>query len=186
MDKITNAQIDTLAHSSGLEYATLKAIIEVESGGVGFAPDTGKIIIQFEPVWFRRMEPYTPSGLWSLNKVERQAQEWKAFNSAFAVNPDHAMQSTSIGMMQVMGFHFHILDFDTVGDMWDYAKVSEYNQVDLALRFIKSNRYLYLAFKHRNWALAASYYNGKYYWKHGYHTKLRRAYEDYLPEPTKN
>lgn len=176
MTKITHSQIATLAAKSGWETAALQAIIAVESGGIGFAADTGKIIIQFEPVWFRRKAPYTPSGKWSVNGVERQSKEWEAFNEAFRLNPNAAMESTSIGMMQVMGFHYKDLGFDTVGHMWDYAKESEANQVDLAIRFIKNNPKLDRAVKNKDWPTVAYYYNGSAYRKYNYDVKLARAY----------
>ena len=106
MKKITLQQIQYLALEFGVPTSRIQAIKHVESGGLGFDKVTNKIIIQFEPVWFKRKSPYTPSGKWSLNKVERQAKEWEAFNDAFAKNPNAAMEATSVGMMQVMGFHW--------------------------------------------------------------------------------
>ena len=75
--KITDTQIAEIAKNNGISYAALKAFIEVESGGIGFAKDTGKIILQFEPAWFRRKEPFAPTGVWSINKVDRQSKEGK-------------------------------------------------------------------------------------------------------------
>lgn len=178
--KLTTSQIQDLAKNNGYEYAALRAIIDVESGGKGFAEDTGKIIIQFEPSWFKRKSPYTPSGLWSLNKVEKQAAEWIAFNDAFAKNANAAMESTSIGMMQVMGFHYKLLGFESVNEMWDYAKVSECNQVALAIRFIKSNSLLDAALKNKNWNTVAYYYNGSGYKKFKYDSRLLTAYSKYI------
>ena len=176
MSKLTRQDIEAMAKKNGYEYAVLKAIIDVESGGVGFDQATGKLIIQFEPTWFKRKSPYTPSGLWSLNKVERQAKEWLAFNNAFSLNPEAAMESTSIGMMQVMGFHYKSLGFNKVGDMWDYAKVSEANQVELALRFIALNPILVKAIQIKDFRTVAFYYNGSGYEKFNYHTRLGSAY----------
>lgn len=173
---IDDIQIAVLAARNGYTFEQLKAIIEVESGGVGFAADTGKVIIQFEPHWFKRRSPYTPSGKWSQNGVERQHNEWIAFNDAFRYNPVAAMESTSIGMMQVMGFHWRDLGFKSVGEMWDYAKESEANQVDLALRFIKRNRKLDKAIKNEDWPTVAYYYNGSQYKKFKYDTRLRAAH----------
>lgn len=175
--KLTKQQIIDLAKENGYEYAALNAIIKVESGGIGFASDTGKILIQFEPSWFKRKAPYTPSGAWSVNGVEKQSREWIAFNDAFKKNPNAAMESTSIGMMQVMGFHYKMLGFKTVGEMWDYAKVSEANQVDLAIRFIKNNPKLDKALKAKDWATVAYYYNGSAYKKFNYDTRLAAAYK---------
>ena len=98
-------KIKEVAKNFGIEPAMFLAFIEVESGGKGFDDATGKIIIQFEPVWFKRKAPYAPSGAWSVNKVDVQAKEWIAFNDAFKINPTAAMESTSIGLPQIMGFH---------------------------------------------------------------------------------
>lgn len=174
MKTITKLQIQALAAANGYTYNNLNAVVKVESGGIGFAAD-GKIIIQFEPTWFKRKSPYTPSGLWSQNGVERQAAEWKAFNDAFAKDPNAAMESTSIGLMQVMGFHYKLLGFKSVGAMWDYARVSEANQLELAIRFIKSNKKLDAALKNGDAATFAYYYNGSQYKKFKYDTRLIAA-----------
>jgi hypothetical protein len=180
MEKLTKQQITDLATKYGLSYASLKAIVEVESGGIGFANDTGKIIIQFEPSWFKRKSPYTPSGLWSQNGVERQSKEWIAFNDAFAKNPNAAMQSTSIGLMQVMGFHFGELGFKTVGAMWDFAKKSEANQLELGLKFIKSDSKMYNGLKNNDFAIFAYHYNGEQYKKFNYDNRIQAAYNKAL------
>lgn len=174
MKNITNGQVADLACKNGVEYATLKAIIEVESGGIGFSETTGKIIIQFEPHWFQK---YT--GIRILNGVDNQVKEWEAFNKAFKIDPDAAMMSTSVGMMQVMGFHYKLLGFKSVGEMWDYAKVSEVNQVDLAIRFIKSNPKLYKAVNNNDFETVAYYYNGELYKKFKYDTRLETARAKY-------
>lgn len=164
MEKLlSKGQILELARNNDIEYAALKAFIEVESGGKGFNEKTGKIIIQFEPRWFRRFEPFAPSGAWSINKVDVQSKEWIAFNNAFDLSPNEAMKATSIGLMQVMGFHYKSLGFKTVGEMWDFAKVAEINQVELGVRFIRSKPHLYSALKEKNWHLVAYYYNGSKY-----------------------
>lgn len=175
MKTYTRQDVETLAKLHGYEFAALQAIIDVESGGHGFSED-GKIIIQFEPSWFKRKSPYTPSGAWTLNKVERQSQEWLAFNDAFQKDPTAAMLSTSIGLMQVMGFNFDITGFDTVNQFWDYCKESEANQIEAALRFIKSIPKLAAGLKRLDWKTVAFYYNGAAYRKFNYDTRLGAAY----------
>lgn len=186
MSKVTNEEIQSLANQYNIEFVALKAFIEVESGGRGFDPVTGKIIIQFEPSWFRKKAPYAPSGAWSLNGVERQSREWIAFNEAFRLNPNAAMESTSIGLMQVMGFHYRKLGFKSVGEMWDHAKVSERNQVEQGILFIKATPALYKALQEKNWHLVAYYYNGSAYkemakkWgREPYNISMEKAYNKY-------
>lgn len=186
MKKVTNEEIRALACQYAIEYEALKAFISAESGGTGFDKVTGKIIIQFEPSWFRKKAPYAPSGTWSLNGVERQSREWIAFNDAFYKNPTAAMEATSIGLMQVMGFNYQKVGFETVGEMWDFAKVSERNQLELGIRFIKANKPLYKALKEKNWHLVAYYYNGSGYkemakkWgREPYNITMEKAYNRY-------
>ena len=73
------------------------------------------ILIQFEPSWFRKKVAYAPSGAWSVNKVDVQSKEWVAFNDTFKINPNAAMESTSIGLPQIMGFHWKLLGYKSVG-----------------------------------------------------------------------
>ena len=179
MKELTKHDFFQLCQEFNLSYAQLKAVDAVESGGKGFDAITGKIIIQFEPGWFRRKSPYTPSGKWSLNGVERQKEEWLAFNDAYAKNSNAAMESTSIGRMQVMGFHYKLLGFKSVGEMWDFAKKSEANQIRLGLMFIRSNAKTYKALQNNDWNTFAYYYNGSQYKKFNYHIRLANEYDKY-------
>lgn len=178
--KITLKEIQELAAEFKLPVSKIQAIKHVESGGIGFDAKTGKIIIQFEPVWFKRKAPYTPSGKWSVNGVERQAEEWVAFNDAFSKNPTAAMESTSIGLMQVMGFHYKRLGFKTVGEMWDYAKKSEKNQLWLGMEFLRTDPTIFKAIIASDWKTVAYRYNGENYHILGYDKKLANAEKLYL------
>ncbi|RFZ90471.1 DUF3380 domain-containing protein [Mucilaginibacter conchicola] len=179
--KLSDSQLHELAMSFGYEYASVKAIVEVESNQRGFSEKTGRIIIQFEPTWFKRFktdwQKDTVNKTWQANKVGDQTAEWAAFNSAFASSPNAAMKSTSIGMMQIMGFHYAEIGFKTVGAMWDFAKLSEYNQVILALCWIKTMPQLSKALKAKDWPKVAYYYNGSGYKTFSYDTRLARAYQ---------
>lgn len=144
-------------------FEVMMAIIEVETPGYGFDPTTGKILIQFEPSWFRKHEPYAPSGTWSLNKVEVQSREWLAFNNAFSINKESAMKSTSIGLPQIMGYHYERLGYKSVGDMWDDFKRGEYQQVLALFRFILSDAKLLKAVREKDYHMIAYIYNGAKY-----------------------
>ena len=155
--------IKKLSLQFGIEAAALASFIMTETGGKGFDDKTGKILIQFEPKWFKKHVPYAPSGLWSVNKVDVQSKEWIAFNDAFAKNADGAMLSTSIGLGQIMGFHYKRLGFKTVGEMWDHAKKSLENQVWQICQFIQTDRDLKQAIIFKDWHKIAKIYNGSGY-----------------------
>ena len=158
-------RIIQLAKKSVYDPAVILAFLSVETGGKGFDEDTGKVIIQFEPAWFRKKAPYAPSGKWSLNGVERQKQEWIAFNDAFGKNRDAAMESTSIGLAQIMGFHWRRLGYANVGAMWDDAKNGLENQFRQLEKFIATDKTLQSAIRSKNWGLIATIYNGAGYKK---------------------
>ncbi|WP_449435041.1 N-acetylmuramidase domain-containing protein [Pedobacter steynii] len=142
--------------------------------------------MQFEPTWFKRKAPYSPSGAWSVNGVERQSKEWIAFNSAFALNADAAMESTSIGLGQIMGFHYKRLGFKTVGAMWDDAKKGEFQQVQQMAKFIATDSRLLTALKNKDWHVVACLYNGAGYLalakkigREPYNISMQKAYTKY-------
>ena len=172
----------------GIEVADIMAFMSVESGGLGFDTDTHKIIIQFEPSWFKKLAPFAPSGLWSLNGVERQLKEWEAFNDAFSKNPDKAMQSTSIGIGQVMGFNFKRLGYASVGAMWDDAKKGIDRQIWQMCKYIATDIKLISALKAHDWDGVASIYNGSgyktlavKYHRLPYDQSMKIAYNTYEP-----
>lgn len=171
---ITENEYNYLALEFGISKSKVKAIDFVESNGQGFDPKTGKIKIQFEPHYFKRISRLV-SGLWASNKVDIQEKEWLAFNDAMKRNPTAAMESTSIGRMQVMGEHWKRLGFKSVNQMWDFAKDSEANQLWLGLKFIETDKRLFEAVQKWDTKLVAFYYNGKNYWIKGYDKKLTAA-----------
>ncbi len=183
-DLVINALKDT---GSNIEPSALLAFIAVESGGKGFDSNTGKILIQFEPHWFKKKAPYAPSGQWSVNKVERQAAEWRAFNEAFKINPDAAMESTSIGLPQIMGFHWKRLGYESVGKMWDDFKAGELKQVKALIKFIETDKRLLKALIDKDWHQVAMIYNGAGYaalaHKYGrepYNISMKREHEKWV------
>lgn len=160
-----------LADSFGIELRALKAVLKVESAGSGFSKKTGKIKIQFEPYHFRK---YT--GIRVANGVERQNAEYKAYFDAMEMDQEAAMLSTSWGLGQVMGFNHKAAGYKKVNDMVATFNSSEYYQLEGMLNFIKANRKLYQALKDKDWATFARYYNGKYYARYSYDTRLAEAY----------
>ena len=178
--------VKKIAQEFNIEFAALMAFIEVESGGRGFDSATGRIIIQFEPAWFKRKAPSAPPGIWSQNKVEGQAREWFAFNDAYQHNPTAAIESTSFGLGQVMGFHFKKLGYRTALEMWDDAKKGIERQIWQMAKFVATDPRLINAIKAKNWHLVATYYNGAGYRelaarlrREPYNISMQKAYNKY-------
>lgn len=205
---LTRKQIAGIAISISASYAAFMAFIEVESNGEGFSKKTGHLIIQFEPSYFKKTykdwQKSTKDSVWLNNGVGDQTAEWKAFNDAFKLDPVAAMQSCSIGLGQVMGYHFKMLGFKTVNEMWDFAKGynpitktynndrGEYNQVVLIARFIAANPTLLKTLQKpkltiSDFDIIAKGYNGYYYkelavkiGREPYDKTMFRAYNKFL------
>lgn len=179
LDKIRNNLIDT----GGIDKAALIAFISVESGGKGFSDD-GRLIIQFEPHWFRKQAPYAPSGLWSANRIDRQSAEWAAFEDAANHDAEKAIRSTSLGLPQIMGFHFARLGYESALKMWSDFSESEENQIAALIRFIKTDKKLHNAILAKDWHTIATIYNGAKYrelaakiGREPYDVSMQKAYE---------
>ena len=182
MEKIQALAVKFEACRLGIEAEALAAFIEVESGGRGFDPATGKIVIQFEPKYF-----FERTKVMISNSVGRQSTEWEAFNEAFSINPNAAMESTSIGLGQVMGAHWKRLGYKSVGEMWDDAKECEDRQIYQMAEFIRTDSVLMDALKRKDWHTVAVRYNGVGYIRlakrlnrEPYNISMRKAYFKYL------
>ena len=174
---------------SKIPLAKLLAIIEVESSGSGFGKD-GRLLVQFEPNVFSRRSGVPLDKLnkwtWDENKVDVQSKEWLAFEDASKLNPTIAMESTSWGLPQIMGFNFKLAGYQDVKSMVESFKVSEYNQIKGLLNFVSSNKALYNAIITGDYEKTSEIYNGKAHrtlalkngWK-PYPDKLKEAEEKY-------
>ncbi len=172
MGKLISLQEKTdLAKKFGIEYKALNAVFMVESSGSGFDKTTGKIKIQFEPYWFQK---YT--GMKVPNGVENQPAEWAAYDSAYKINADAALKSTSWGLGQVMGFNFKAAGYKDAAAMVDSFTTSEANQLEGMLNFIKATPKMLLALQQKDWATFAKYYNGPKYKEFNYDNRLAAAY----------
>lgn len=164
---VTTSQILAIADEYKLPHSTFRSLLAVESSGHGFSSITDRLIIRFEPAWFKKeFAAWVKDNLettWENTGSNNQTDEWTAFDAAFAENADAAMKATSIGMAQIMGFHYDLLGFANVGAMWDHAKISEANQVEQLAIYISKNHELLAAIRNRDFPLIATLYNGAAY-----------------------
>lgn len=192
MKTLTNEQIKDLANKHDIEYAGLKAVVEVEASGKGFIGDVPKIL--YEPhIMYRlltkknyitirnnlmKAHPNLCYPRWGTYKYGAESIQHKRLEVASQFNRDTALESCSWGLGQVMGFHWKSLGYESlqafINDMYE----SEAKQLEAMIRFIKVNGLL-LALKNKDWVKFARGYNGSGYAKNKYHIKLANAYDKY-------
>lgn len=192
MKTLTNEQIKDLANKHGIEYAGLKAVVEVEASGKGFIGDVPKIL--YEPHIMHRLltkknyitirnnlmkaHPNLCYPRWGTYKYGAESVQHRRLEIASQFNRDTALESCSWGLGQVMGFHWKSLGYESlqafINDMYE----SEAKQLEAMIRFIKVNGLL-LALKNKDWVKFARGYNGSGYAKNKYHIKLANAYAKY-------
>ena len=95
-----------------------------------------------------------------------------------------ALESTSWGLGQIMGFNAVQLGYLGAEAMIASFLESEDLQLDGAMRFINKNPTLEAAFKSRKWPTVAFFYNGKNFAEKGYDVKLERFFDLYVLKGT--
>ena len=144
--------VDELATTYEIDPKVVKAVIAVESGGSGFGPD-GKVLIRFEPHVFlskltdsRQREQFDelfeigdPAWDGSKHKVRigdkwnswhgDQSLEYKVWLIARGLNDDAAFQSISMGLCQLMGFHYTKLGYGSPQEMYSAFQSGEDEQI---------------------------------------------------------
>jgi len=160
-----------IAAARNIPPAVALAIMDIESGGAGFAKD-GRMIIRYEPHIFRK---YGKGEV----PAERGGQkaEWRNLEKASAVDHESALKSISMGMAQIMGFNYKMIGYKTVQDMYDALSKSEEAQILSFFDFIKS-RGIEDEARAGKWTAFARAYNGA--GQKGYDTKMEKRHQYYV------
>lgn len=149
----TLAAMRAAAMDLGCELAEIEAVFEVEAAGDGFRPD-GSLERRFEP---HKM----PGALtnwrdsYKLKVSEREA----AFAAAFAKDPGAALEATSWGAPQIMGFNHAAAGFRTAESMVSAMADGEDAQIAAFARLVLSWG-LDSAIRTHDWVAFAREYNG--------------------------
>ena len=189
--RLTDNQIQKAADENGIEYAALKAVIEVESAGSGFLKN-GKTKILFEghifwnqlqakslsPSKFQKKYPNIVYPKWTKQFYIGGAGEYKRLKQAVKINEEAALKSASWGMFQIMGFNHYAAGYNTVTAFVKAMQFSEENQLNAFLAFVRHKK-LKTALKNKQWAQFAKAYNGAGFKKNQYDTRLKAAYQKY-------
>jgi hypothetical protein len=154
------------ADQIGVEVAAVKAIAEVESSGQGFRD--GLPIIRLEAHWFGKLtgyqfndsHPHISCRAWTPALAARnQSEAWVQFDEAASLDEGAAIQSTSWGAFQIMGFHWRALGYDSPQSMRE-AMGTDAGQLDAFVRFVTADAVLVDAARRKDWHAFAARYNG--------------------------
>ena len=104
-----------------------------------------------------------------------QVEEHKRFNAAVALDPVAALQSTSFGLFQIMGFNHERCGFADAADMLRAFAKGEPEQLDGFVEFVRFSG-LADELQQKRWADFARLYNGPGYAANRYDTKLAAAF----------
>lgn len=181
---LTQAGLDSVAGTVGCDLPSLWAVLTVETKGFGFLPLTRQPKILFERHVFYRLTggAHGNNGDISSSKPGGYlggAAEYERLAAAARLNQDAAIESTSWGLGQIMGYHAKRLKYASALDMAQAFSRSEDEQISAMGKFIAAESALAKALVARNWRQVAFYYNGSNFAKNEYDAKLEYYYEKY-------
>jgi peptidoglycan hydrolase-like protein with peptidoglycan-binding domain len=190
---ISESDYQTMATDLGAEVAAVKAVAKVESGNSGFIAD-GRPIVRFEAHQFSKRTSHLYDASFPLISVLHRddslvhggeaglKREYTRLTMAMALDRDAALESTSWGLFQIMGFNFSTAGFGSVSAMIAAMFLTEGEQLKAFGSLIKKNGWApYL--KDKQWANFAVHYNGPDYGD--YDDQMQKAYEQFSAAPKK-
>ena len=196
---LTEQDYRNVAQANNIEYALLRAIVEVESESGGVLPDGNPKTL------FERHKFYQ-----GVTRIKGKAvadkffakdsnicnpesggygavnSQWGRLQRAIALAEgdvgliDVAYESASWGVGQVMGFNHKIVGYATVGAFVADMMKGERYQLDAMVKFLLDNPKLVKAMKELDYATIAKFYNGSDYQRNSYDTKIRDARKQYV------
>jgi hypothetical protein len=182
---VTPEAWQALAEALDVEEAALRAVAEVESSGSGFLnPPSELPKVLFEGHAFHRLtqgrfdaqHPTLSYRTWTkAHYAATQIGEWARLDRACALDRVAALQSTSWGAFQIMGFNFGYCGYSNIEQFVAAQKAGADSQLEAFAHFITREVFL-SALRRKHWADFARAYNGPAYAKNAYDKKLGAAY----------
>jgi hypothetical protein len=171
----------------GIDAATLGALLDVEAPAVApaFTAD-GRLSIVFERRVFSRLtnhrfdtsHPAISDPRFDVRQYPReQAERWKLFEEAFALDADAAMKATSWGRFSILGESHAASGFQTVGELVSFLSESEPNQYEAVLLGFIVGRNLGGPLQRHDWDAFSLGYSGRGPVARQHADRLKQAYE---------
>ncbi|MBI5917785.1 MAG: DUF3380 domain-containing protein [Nitrosomonadales bacterium] len=185
---LTHAAVVAAAVALEVDEASILTVCEVESRGDGFLPDARPVILFERHIMYQRLkaDDFDADSLAaSYPNLVNQARggyaggtaEHDRFRTACGIDETCAIEASSWGLFQIMGYHWQRLGYGSPQAFMTCMMQSEDDQLDAFVRFITADPTLHKALKSRKWADFAKIYNGPAYRENLYDAKLSRAYE---------
>ena len=186
--RLSSTELLAAANKLGVDVATLRAILQVETAGAGFDAKK-RLKLLFEPhIFYRQLGPgpkrdeAVKKGL-AYRKARTRpypplSKRYDQIAAAIAIDETAALNSASWGLPQIMGFNHRAAGFQSAKAMVSSMLEGEGQQLE-AFTNLLSDWKLGDALRNRDWRRFALKYNGPNALKHGYDKSLRAAFEKY-------
>lgn len=184
---ITDDDIKAAAARLSVPPAYIEMIRQVESNGVSF-DNSGRPVILPEPHWFYRLtngrfgaDKSFSYPKWGMRPYPKSYDDrWQMLADMAKCDEAAALQATSWGLFQVMGFHWKICGYDSPQDFAAAMVADEDNHLEACVAFIddqdlEGDLRACLPGNPDSCRAFARAYNGPGYEKNGYHTKMASA-----------
>jgi len=177
--KLTDYDIPRIGHRIGVGEDVVHALLDVESRGKGFTK-IGVICLFESHVFYRQLPQHKRAEALQMGLAHKTWRQAKAAGNyknnyarlvqAYLFDAKAALESTSWGLGQIMGFNHELAGYTSAKEMVeDFAK-SEAKQLEGMIEFIISAG-LDDELRNRNWAGFARGYNGSGYKANRYDTR---------------
>lgn len=181
--RIEDLDLPRVGQLIGVGEDEVHAILDVESSGSGFDKQ-GRPKMLFEPhVFYRNLsggarDRAVQQGLAYANwrPGSYPLDSYPRLTAAMLIDETAALKAASWGLGQILGENHKSAGYATVQDMVLDFTQDEDRQLEAMIRFIKANE-LDVALRKHDWEAFAKGYNGAAYAAHGYHLKLKAAFE---------
>ena len=185
---LTQQDIADAAKELDVEVAVINTVCEVESSGSGFISE-GKPKILFERHWMYRKlkalgkEVDQIAGVHPNIVLKRTGGyvggvgEYDRLKKAKKLDVNCAIESTSYGRFQIMGFWWKELGYESPVHYEECMCKNEGEHLKAFVRFVKHDPKLHKALQNKHWGHVARIYNGPNH--RGYDLKLKTAYLKY-------
>lgn len=185
---LTEEDFERVAAYLGCEPAAIKAVVEVESAGRSHDAKGRPTALFEKHIFYRRLpaelrDSAVQAGLarphWVRDYPRSADGVWQQIAAACEIDEQAALESTSWGIGQVMGYWWETSGYNSIQELVAAMKESVGAQLDLLVTFIRANN-LHVHLRNLDWQRFARGYNGPAYAQNNYDDKLQAAYNKHM------